>query len=85
MNEQARSFHPDDNRKRPISIALSMRIVAPSQLKEKNQVARAPVTEAAILYIKGLIDAVVFSDLIIEHSAEGFEARESTGRLKKHS
>ena len=46
---------------------------------------RAPLTEEAIAYIKSLIDSVVFGDLIIEHSAEGFEARESRERLRKHS
>ena len=46
---------------------------------------RAPLTEEAVVYIKSVIDAVVFSDLIIECTAEGFAARESKGRLKKHS
>jgi hypothetical protein len=46
---------------------------------------RAPLTEHAVAYIKSLIDAVVFSDLTIEHTAEGFDAREATTRLKKHS
>lgn len=39
----------------------------------------------AVTYIKSLIDAVVFSDLIVERTTEGFEAREATARLKKHS
>ena len=43
------------------------------------------LTEDAVVYIKSLIDAVVFSDLIIERTAQGFEAREATHRLKKHS
>ena len=30
-------------------------------------------------------DAVVFSDLIVEKTSEGYEAREATTRLKKHS
>ena len=46
---------------------------------------RAPLTDEAVVYIKSLIDAVVFSDLVIERSGDGFEAREATGRLKKHS
>ena len=46
---------------------------------------RAALTEEAVIYIKSLIDAVVFSDIIIELKDEGFEAREAAGRLKKHS
>jgi hypothetical protein len=46
---------------------------------------RAPLTEEAVAYIKSLLDAVVFSDTIIESGREGFEAREATSRLKKHS
>jgi len=46
---------------------------------------RAELTEEAVAYIKSLIDAVVFSDMVIETTAEGFEAREATTRLKKHS
>ena len=46
---------------------------------------RAPLTEDAVTYIKGLLDAVVFSDIVIELTGEGFEARESPARLKKHS
>jgi len=46
---------------------------------------RAELTEEAVAYIKSLIDAVVFSDMVIEQTAEGFEAREATTRLKKHS
>ena len=46
---------------------------------------RATLTEEAVIYIKSLIDAVVFSDIIIELTDEGFEAREAAGRLKKHS
>jgi hypothetical protein len=46
---------------------------------------RAGLTEEAIIYIKSLIDSVVFSDLIIERSEDGFAAREATTRLKKHS
>jgi len=43
------------------------------------------LTEAAVVYIKSLIDAVVFSDMVVEQTAEGFEAREAMKRLKKHS
>ena len=46
---------------------------------------RAPLTEDAVTYIKSLIDSVVFSDLVVEITTEGFEARESQSRLKKHS
>ena len=46
---------------------------------------RAPLNEEAVDYIKTLLDAVVFSDTIIESSSDGFEARESQSRLKKHS
>ena len=46
---------------------------------------RGALTEEAVTYIKSLIDAVVFSDIVIESTNEGFEAREATGRLKKHS
>ena len=46
---------------------------------------RAAVTEDAIIYMKSLLDSAVFSDLLIEPSAVGFEARESPARLKKHS
>jgi hypothetical protein len=45
----------------------------------------AELTEDAVTYIKSLIDAVVFSDIVIEPTGAGFEAREATGRLKKHS
>ncbi|HYR90412.1 MAG TPA: hypothetical protein VE422_40440 [Terriglobia bacterium] len=46
---------------------------------------RGPLTKDAITFMKGLIDAAVFGDLIIEPTAEGLEARESPARLKKHS
>ena len=46
---------------------------------------RGPVTDEAVTYIKSLIDAVVFSDLVIDRTDEGYEAREATTRLKKHS
>ena len=43
------------------------------------------LSDESVTYIKSLIDAVMFSDLIIEQTAAGFEARETTARLKKHS
>ena len=47
---------------------------------------RAPLNEDAVTYIKSLIDAVVFSDMIIERTHQGLEAHEVIGqRLKKHS
>ena len=46
---------------------------------------RAPLTEDAVTYIKSLLDAVVFDDIIIEPGTDGFEANESPTRLKKHS
>ncbi len=46
---------------------------------------RAPLTVEAVAYIKSLIDAVVFSDVIIDAGDGGFEVREATARLKKHS
>ena len=45
----------------------------------------AALTDDAVNYLKSLIDAVVFSDMIIERTTDGFEAREATQRLKKHS
>jgi hypothetical protein len=46
---------------------------------------RGAVTGDAITYMKGLMDAGVFSDLVIEPSPEGWEGRESPTHLKKHS
>jgi hypothetical protein len=46
---------------------------------------RGALNEEAVVYIKSLIDAVVFSDMLIEKTADGFEARETRTRLKKHS
>ena len=46
---------------------------------------RAALTPEAIDYMKSLIDAAVFGDLIIEQSADGFDSRESPVRLQKHS
>jgi len=43
------------------------------------------LTDEAVTYIKSLLDSVVFSDMIVEKTDEGFEAREATTRLKKHS
>ena len=45
----------------------------------------APLSEEAVTYIKSLLDSVVFADLIIEATSDGFEARESRTHLKKHS
>ena len=44
-----------------------------------------PLTDDAITYMKGLLDAAVFSDLVIERANEGWEGRESRTHLKKHS
>ena len=46
---------------------------------------RGVLTDDAIVYIKSLMDAAVFSDMVIEHSPEGWQARQSNTRLKKHS
>jgi hypothetical protein len=46
---------------------------------------RAPLTEEAVNYIKSLLDAVVFNDVVIEPGNGEFEVREPTTRLKKHS
>jgi len=46
---------------------------------------RGGLTEDVVVYIKSMIDAVVFSDLVIEKSDDGFEAREAGRTLKKHS
>jgi hypothetical protein len=46
---------------------------------------RAELTEEAVIYIKDLIDSVVFSDMVIEKTAEGFAATETKAKLKKHS
>jgi hypothetical protein len=46
---------------------------------------RGPLTEEAVTYIKGLMDAVVFYDVLIEATGDGYEVREATARLKKHS
>jgi hypothetical protein len=46
---------------------------------------RAPLTEEAVNYIKSLLDAVVFNDVVIDSADGEFEVREPTTRLKKHS
>jgi hypothetical protein len=46
---------------------------------------RGPLNDEAVTYIKGLMDAVVFSDVVIEATPDGFEVHESKARLKKHS
>src|SRR5438093_5552016 len=46
---------------------------------------RAALSEEAVKYVKTLLDAVVFNDLIIEWTGDGFEARETRENLKKHS
>ena len=43
------------------------------------------LTEEAVVYIKTLIDSLVFNDMIVERTTEGLEAREAKHRLKKHS
>ena len=46
---------------------------------------RGDLTDEAVIYVKSLIDAVVFSDVVIQKAAEGYEARDAAMRLKKHS
>ena len=43
------------------------------------------IDPAAIDYMKSLLDAAVFGDLVIERTEAGLEARESPTNLKKHS
>jgi hypothetical protein len=43
------------------------------------------LSEETVIYIKSLIDALVFNDMIVERTLDGFETREATHRLKKHS
>jgi hypothetical protein len=43
------------------------------------------LTDEAVSYIKSLMDAAVFSDVIIETTPHGFEVHETKTRLKKHS
>ena len=44
-----------------------------------------PVDPAAIEYMKSLMDAAVFGDLVIERVGEALEARDASGTLRKHS
>ena len=44
-----------------------------------------PLDEEAITYIKSVIDAACFSDMLIERKGSEFEITESHTRLKKHS
>jgi hypothetical protein len=46
---------------------------------------RGALTEEAVQYMKTLMDSAVFTDMVVEHSAEGWEVRQSPVRLKKHS
>ena len=41
--------------------------------------------DTAVNYIKSVIDAVCFSDMLIERKGDEFEITESRDRLKKHS
>ena len=43
------------------------------------------VDAIAIDYMKELMDAAVFGDLVIERTPAGLDARESPSTLKKHS
>jgi hypothetical protein len=44
-----------------------------------------PLDEEAITYIKSVIDAACFSDMLIERKGSEFEITETRIRLKKHS
>jgi hypothetical protein len=44
-----------------------------------------PFDQSAIDYMKSLLDAACFGDLVITPGAEGHDAQESPMRLKKHS
>jgi hypothetical protein len=46
---------------------------------------RGVLDEKAVNYIKSVIDAVCFSDMLIERKGDDFEITESRERLKKHS
>ena len=46
---------------------------------------RGQMSEDAIAYMRSLMDAAVFADLVIEMSRDGWESRESPAHLKKHS
>jgi hypothetical protein len=41
--------------------------------------------ESAVAYIRTLLDAAVFGDMVIERGSEGWVVRESPSRLRKHS
>jgi hypothetical protein len=41
--------------------------------------------EAAVAYIKSVLDAACFSDMLIEQNGGDFQITESTKRLKRHS
>jgi hypothetical protein len=46
---------------------------------------RGPLDEEAVGYIKSVIDAACFGDMLIERKGPDFEIMESRHRLKKHS
>jgi len=46
---------------------------------------RGALDENAINYVKSVIDAACFSDMLIERFGEDFTITESRQRLKKHS
>jgi hypothetical protein len=46
---------------------------------------RGTPDDSTVEYIRSLLDAAVFGDMIIERRSEGWEASESPTRLKKHS
>jgi hypothetical protein len=46
---------------------------------------RAPLTEEAVNYIKSLLDAAIFNDVVIAQADGEFEVREPVTRLKRHS
>jgi hypothetical protein len=46
---------------------------------------RGVLDDDAVAYIKTLLDAAAFGDLVIERSSGDWQAHESPVRLKKHS
>jgi hypothetical protein len=46
---------------------------------------KGALDEEAVKYVKSLLDAVCFSDMLIERAADDFKIIESRNRLKKHS
>jgi hypothetical protein len=46
---------------------------------------RGTLDDSAVAYMKSLLDAAVFGDMLIERGSDGWEASESPVRLKKHS